>query len=300
MAHSHLSKVVAAAIFLGLACGTAWAKPEADPFDAARDAEAQLNYKGVLLHASRALETTAQSHEHVVQLYRMLGTAAGVLGKTNDAIDAFTKLLAVDPDHKLPRGTSPKITSPFREAGGYWVDRPKGLQVNPMLPTEIGVGKSLSVPVKLEDPLSMTANVRLSYRQQGDVEFKSMEAPVSPNISFTIPADQMPVKSADYNLELYVTALGSTGSELRLNGDPGHPLSVLVRVPKTEVVLHDNGSSTVVVAQPQKEKKPLIKQWWLWTAVGAVVVVGAALGGGLGYYYGRPDTTHTDVNVSSR
>jgi len=283
-----------------LVTGVAWAKPDKDanPFEAAREAEAQLNYKAVLMNASRALEM-ANPHEQLVQLYRMLGTANGVLGKSNDAIDAFTKLLAIDPDHKLPRGTSPKITAPFREAGGYWVDRPKGLQVLPTLPTELAVGKSLAVPVKLEDPLAMTANVRLSWRLQGDVEYKNMEAPVSPNVSFTIPAEQIPAKPADYNLELYVTALSSTGSELRLNGDSAHPLSVLVRVPKTEVVVHDNGSSTVVVAKQQQPKKPLIKQWWLWTAVGAGVVVAVGLGAGLGYYYGRPDTSHVDVNLSS-
>jgi hypothetical protein len=298
MAHPLLTRLVALGIFLG--AGAAWAKGDTDPYEAARDAEAQLNYKAVLMNASRALET-AQPHEHLVQLYRMLGTANGVLGKSNDAIDAFTKLLAIDPDHKLPRGTSPKITGPFREAGGYWVDRPKGLQVLPALPTEISVGKSLTVPVKLEDPLGMTANVRMSWRLQGDVEYKNMEAPMSPNVSFTIPADQIPTKTADYNLELFVTALGSTGSELRLNGDPASPLSVVVRVPKTEVIVHDgNGNNTVVVSGPPKEKKPLIKQWWLWTAVGAVVVVGAAVGGGLGWFYGRPDTTHTDIGITSK
>src|SRR5258706_12478677 len=107
MAYLHLSRLIPVAFFLLM--GVVQAKGAPDPYEAERDAESQLNYKSVLMNASRALES-AQSHEHLVQLYRMIGTANGVLGKSNDAIDAFTKLLAIDPDHKLPRGTSPKIT----------------------------------------------------------------------------------------------------------------------------------------------------------------------------------------------
>src|SRR5262245_55828586 len=75
----------------------AQAKPRGDggdPYDAARDAEARLDYRGVVNHATKALEM-ANSHERLVNLYRLLGTANGVLGKTEDAVDAFTRLLAV-------------------------------------------------------------------------------------------------------------------------------------------------------------------------------------------------------------
>lgn len=309
MAHSARSTYYStffASLFFVFACGTAQAKPadkaEADPYDAARDAEAQLNYKQVVIQANRALES-ANSHERLVNLYRMLGTANGVLGKGDDAVDAFTKLLAIDPDHHLPRGTSPKIMAPFREAGGYWVDRPKGLQVLPTLPPEIAAGKPLSIPVKLDDPLQLTANVRLSYRLQGDVEFKTLTSPVSPNISFLVPADQIPARPTDYNVELYFTALGSTGSELRLDGDPAAPLTIKVAGvhPNETVVVTTNNGTTTTTTTTTSEKKanPILKKWWLWTAVGAVVVVGVGLGVGLGVYYSR-DTSHVDFSITSK
>jgi len=276
-------------------------KPAGDPYDAAREAEGRLDYKGVLNNAAKALEL-ANSHERLVNLYRLMGTASAVLGKTEDAVDAFTKLLAIDPEHKLPRGTSPKINTPFKEAGGYWVDRPGGLQVVPTLPRELNQGKALSVPVRIEDPLSMTTLVRLNYRIQGEPEFSKLETAMSPTVTLTIPPEQLPVKGSDYVLELYVTAVGSTGSELRQAGDASHPLSIAVRAPNlnNEPLVTTTTSGAIVSSVPPKPKKPLIKQWWLWTAVGGVAAVGLGLGLGLGLTVGAPDKTHVDVGLSSR
>ena len=272
----------------------------ADPFEGAREAENRLDYKAVVANASKALES-AQPHDRLVTLYRMLGTAQAVLGKNQEAVDAFTKLLAVDPDHKLPRGTSPKINAPFKEAGGFWVDRPGGLQVTPTLPREVTGGKLVPIPVKLDDALNLTANVRASYRIQGDTEWKKLEAPMSPAVSITIPAAELPVKEVDYVLELYFAALSANGSELRMAGDAARPLSIAVRSPiATSAKVSTTSTGALVISQPEKPKKPLIKQWWLWAAVGGVVLVGVGLGAGLGYAYGRPDMSKVDINLTSR
>jgi hypothetical protein len=273
----------------------------ADPYDAAREAEGRLDYKAVLRNASTALES-AQSHDRLVNLYQMLGTACALLGKSGEAVDAFTKLLAIDPDRKLPRGTSPKIAKPFQEAGGYWVDRPGGLQLSPTLPREINAGKALSVPIKLDDPLNMAVGVRTSYRAQGDVEFKNIETAISPAMTVTIPPEQIPSKPNDYVFELFFTAVSSNGSELRQAGTAANPLSIAVRSLASDnaIVTTTTSGGTVVTGGPVKPKKPLIKQWWFWTAIGAVIVVGAAVGGGVGWYYTKPDTSHTDITLSSR
>src|SRR5215510_2846947 len=148
MAHSLRTTLgVVAAFLISI---SAYAKPEApDPYDAARDAEGRLDYKNVLNNAHKALDLT-QTHDRLVEIFRLMGTANALLGKGDAAVDAFTKLLAIDPDHKLPRGTSPKINVPFKEAGGYWLDRPGGLQVVPTLPHELSQGKALSIPVKVD------------------------------------------------------------------------------------------------------------------------------------------------------
>src|SRR5688572_18323980 len=86
-----------------LVASVSQAKPAAptaaDPYDAARDAEARLDYKSAVTQAQKAL-ALPQTHERLVILYRILGTANGVLGKSDEAVDAFTKLLAIDPEHR--------------------------------------------------------------------------------------------------------------------------------------------------------------------------------------------------------
>lgn len=300
---------IGALSFAGPSLRTAQARPTerravGDPYDAARDAEARLDYKAVVTYASQALELP-NTHERLVNLYRLLGTANGVLGKSDDAVDAFTKLLAIDPEHRLPRGTSPKITGPFKEAGGYWVDRPGGLQIAPTLPREMTGGQALSIAVKLDDPLQMAANVRLSYRLQGDPDFSKLETAVGPTVTFNLSAEQLPARKTDYVVELFFTALSSTGSELRGAGDAAHPSSIAIRAKggsDTTVVTTTTTTptGTVVVTTTQRPvKKPLVKQWWLWTAVG-VVVVGVAVGASLGWYYTRPDGSHTDADITTK
>ena len=297
-----------AAVLLAPVAGVARAATP-DPYDAAHEAESNLDYKTVVTQATEALKL-ANSHERLVELYRLLGTANGVLGRNDDAVDAFQRLLAIDPDHHLPRGLSPKITKPFKEAGGYWIDRPGGLGVAPNLPREVGPNKPIAVAVKLDDPLQMAANVRLSYRREGDPDYQKMEQPaggaislaMAPGINFTIPAAEVQARRTDYMLEVFFTALGPTGSELRTAGDAVHPLQIVVRASRDlePVATTGNGNTLIATTTPEKKKSPaFLKKWWFWTAVGGVVVVGAALGGGLGAYYSR-DTSHTDINLTSR
>jgi hypothetical protein len=302
MAHSRRAKLdVVIGVIILFACSLghqAWAKPEDNPYEAARDAEARLDYKSALKYSKLALER-ANTHDQLVTIYRILGTSNALLGKTEDAVDAFTRLLAIDPDHRLPKGTSPKINTPFKEAGGYWVDRPGGIQLVPSVPKEVAAAKDLMIPVKLEDPLGMVTNLRLSYRTEAGADWRKLEATVTPMIAFTIPASEIPAHPNDYSIEMYVAALGSTGSEVRLAGDANKPMSIVVRVPKESGAVVTISAPGGGVQTVEKKPNPILRKWWLWTAVGGVVVLGAALGGGLGWYYSR-DTSHVDATVTTR
>ncbi len=144
----------------------------------------------------------------------------------------------------------------------------------------------------------MAKTVRVSYRVGGNPDYTKLEAAAALQTTIVIPATELPTKPGDYTLELFVSAIGPTGSELRLSGDTAHPLSVTIHGEAVVVPIEGLGGGGVVTTEPAKPRGPLIKQWWFWTAIGAVVV-GGVVGGTLGWYYGR-DTSHVTVDISSK
>ena len=52
----------------------------------------------------------------VIELYALTGLVAGLTGKSPRAIEAFTRLLVLDPEYKLADRYPPRVTTPFFEA----------------------------------------------------------------------------------------------------------------------------------------------------------------------------------------
>jgi hypothetical protein len=262
-----------------------------ESLEAARKAMSSLRYKVVIQEAPKALAQPGNSHDVLVELYSMLGIANGALGKSQAAADAFTKLLAIEPKYQLPSGLSPKITLPFKEAGGFWLDRPDGLSVKPSPPAQVRAKKAIAVPVAIDDALSMGKTVRLSYRS-GEADWTVLTANAAAKVSFEIPASAVPASPDPYDLEYTVTVLDENGGELRLAGDPTAPLKISV-LPVAATRPVDDRPDLVPSTQPpggttpvEPEARPSIfTKWWFWTAVGVVAIGGAgatywALSGG--------------------
>lgn len=90
--------------------------------DAARKAYADLNYEVCQEEARASLGGPADRTERV-DAYRLLGLCQAALGDTEEARDAFTKMLLLDPAAELPKGLSPRFTSSYLEAKGELLDR---------------------------------------------------------------------------------------------------------------------------------------------------------------------------------
>lgn len=88
--------------------------------DAARKAYADLTYEACRDEAKRAL-LEPSSKEERVEGYRLLGLCQAALEDSEAALDAFVKMLAIDPAAQLPAGLSPRFTSSYLEAKGHWV-----------------------------------------------------------------------------------------------------------------------------------------------------------------------------------
>lgn len=272
---------------------------------AVRAAAGRLAYKDVRTLAVTALATPGNSRAAMVELYRHLGTAHAVLGDEPAALDAFTRLLAIDPDHHMPAGLPPRVMSPFREAGGFWIDRPKGLTVTLTLPASAPTAVDLRVPVTLDDPLQMAATVRLRYRVRGAATFAAVDAPAVPAPTLTVPAAALP---GDGELELYAVAYDVNQGEVSGAGSATSPLVVTIAPPiavvpdpavAAELGLGASAPATTVgtsgTADDGVAGDPIYKKWWFWTAIG-VVAVGA---GGTILYLGSRDSG-VDLSVSAR
>jgi tetratricopeptide (TPR) repeat protein len=96
------SRWVALAIALavsGTFSARAWADASAD-IDAGEAAYAGLDYEKANSLAQKAVGQRGLSHDQVVRAYRLLGRTYAVLGKSQQAIDAFEKLLTYAPDER--------------------------------------------------------------------------------------------------------------------------------------------------------------------------------------------------------
>jgi hypothetical protein len=102
-----------------LALGGATAS-RADALAGAQRAYADVDYARCRDEAGKALAAPADKPARV-DAWRYLGLCAAALGDTEQAREAFKRMLAIDRDARLPEGLSPRFTSSFREAKGSFL-----------------------------------------------------------------------------------------------------------------------------------------------------------------------------------
>jgi hypothetical protein len=87
---------------------------------AAKQAYGDVDYGRCRDKAKAALDEPGSKAERV-EAYRLLGLCSAAHGDTDDAREAFRRMLMIDHDARLPDGLSPRFTSSFREAKGSLV-----------------------------------------------------------------------------------------------------------------------------------------------------------------------------------
>ncbi len=122
-------------------------RAEAAALDAARKAYADLAYEVCRTQAAEALEDPATLPERV-DAYRLLGLCQAAVGDTDAAREAFVKMVAIQPDAELPKGLSPRFTSSYLEAKGFWLGK-KPLEL--VIEEDRSEGKNRIVRIALKD-----------------------------------------------------------------------------------------------------------------------------------------------------
>jgi hypothetical protein len=234
-----------------------------------------LDYESANGIAARVLAGTGLSHDQMVRAYRILALTFATLGKEDQAREAFTTLLMLSPDFELDPNLSPKVTTPFLEARGYW----RGQSVKPGLEVVATMhsNDSARLVVTTRDPTHVIANVTLGYRWGAEGAFTTRPLAIGDSVTVNVPAASNPGES---RLDYYVEGLDGRDSIVFEVGNAGAPKSAVVDAPA-------GGAALAVVASEKPNGgggKSIFTSPIFWTAA-AVVVVGGVLGG---YFALRP------------
>lgn len=274
------------AILLCLLPVTVWAGGPSPDMEKASQLFKQMNYRGALKIAQRALKSAESEPDDLMSAYRIQGLCLSALGKNSKAVQSFKKLLAIDPSYRLSRDISPKLTPPFKKALRLVedIDPISLVHQEPDLP-EVLAGLELKVTIQA-DPLSMISAVRLQYKVRDawrQMKAPSLKAPAT--VSMTLPED-LEGSAIVYYFEAQnrrggiLTRAGSEAEPFRLELIASSSLAVVEPPPPfpdpTKAATDPTSSgSSMAPGDDENGGAAWYQSWWFWTVVGAVVA-GAA------------------------
>ncbi len=267
-----------AAVLAALASAPAAAQefPDNPLIQSGIDLYNDMEYEQSIDTLQRALVRSESVPAQKIAIFKYLALDYLVLGRTEDAQQAFRQLLAIEPDYRLdPAIFSPEHVQFLEGVREQWVAEgrpgyiPPEQRLRPAtldhdLPAEAARGESLEVLTRVDDPDSRVQTVVLAYRPAGETGFVREDArPTANGYSATIPGDRV----APPVIEYYFEALDRNGNVVGRRGDERIPLRVPV---------------------PGEEEGGVWTKWWFWTIIGVGVAaavtipVGVIFGGGGG------------------
>ncbi len=202
----------------------------------------------------------------MVRAYRLLGRTYAVLGKAQQSIDAFEKLLTYSPDEKRDASQTPRIQEAFSEAQGFWAGYPSkpGLDATTVA---LRVHAPGTLRVTLRDPTHQVKKVVIGYRWGGMGSYSTSEQAPADTINVDIPPGPSTVSRFDF----YVDALDGLDDQAFSVGDPAAPKTVIAEA----LPVSANGGSSGGTGVAQGGGHSIFASPVFWIIAG-VVVVGAA------------------------
>ena len=252
---------------------TVWGQ---DALSEARQKLEDLDFPGALEASQRALESAQAGPAELVDAYRIKGLSLSAQDRKKESLDAFIKLLSIDPDFKISADISPKLSAPFQQALVKARDFiPISLVYSPAGPRKNPQLKELSVNLA-SDPHSLVKQLRACYRTGSGPWSRTPPMEVEKPDSYTLP---LPANTQSAELQYYFEALTAAGGVLARAGSRDKPFGAK---PKAVAKAPEPGTVPPVAGGSYEEEKrngdpKWYQTWWFWTAVG-VVVVGASVG----------------------
>lgn len=279
---------------------SAWA---GDDLKEAELLQKKMKYEQSLEMVERVLADPENGPEHLAKAYRIMGLCFSAMGRQDDAVLAFGKLLAIAPGFEMPKEVSPKLTALFYQAMAMSKDRKPITLVHEskILPEPGGPLGGTELSATLEaDPFGMVAAVRLRFHPEGGEEQRLEQHVEGPG---TVLSLKLPPGLQAKEVRYYFEAVNRHGGVLARVGSQSTPFKLRTESEVMEAVTTPQEKKkqptilgTRVVSPPKKDYRA-----YKWTALGlgaACVVLGGVGTGMASHYHDQADATGDPVKLN--
>jgi hypothetical protein len=172
----------------------------------------------------------------------------------------------MDPDFQLDPNLSPRISTPFMEARGFW----RGQSAKPGIEVVATVHSSDSAKlvVTTRDPTHVVSNVNLGYRWGPSGPFTTRPVAIGDGVSVLVPSA---ASVSETRLDYYVEGLDEHDGVVFEVGNATSPKSAVVDAPAA-------AAAAPLLLVEKTPGKSIFLSPIFWTVAG-VVVAGAVVGG---------------------
>jgi tetratricopeptide (TPR) repeat protein len=222
-----------------------------------------LEYEQAIKTLEVALETPSEDKAKIVEGYKALALSYLALGKDDKTLEAFSKLLAIDPSYEFPATLSQQALALFNKArSALPKDPPAALEVkldHEVDPLEPRPGAAISMTIAVtSDPDQRHRRVVVFHRTRGSSDFSSVwavPAAETDKYSVTVSGSQVAGPAFEY----YVVAVDESGAVVGELGSKTAPLALVISKSR-------GGAAT-----------PIYGKWWFWAGLGGAVVAGIVI-----------------------
>ena len=252
---------------------------------------AEIEYDKIIPLMQNLLERRDLSQADILAALGRLAGAYFIIGKTETAKQAYLRILKVDPNYVLVKGSAPKEVKFFgkvkREYTQFQAQQDQRRRDQQLKESGIvGVleqpqirGEPIPFRYRLNDPFNLMTTFQVHYRKAGEINNYSL--PLKPSSEGfwlgSIPGEWSAAER-DYRLEYFLLTHDVAGEALLAQGSATHPLMVSV-------------------VKGASRGQSFYKSTWFWLGVGA-----ALIGTGSFVYtqfYSLPDSDLGKIKVGS-
>lgn len=198
------------------------------------------------------------SRKEYIRLFEQLGIAYAYLERSDDALEAFDMVLALDPGRAISYTLSPKVTFLFEQARKKAQDRPTAM-LDLGWPLELKVGDPIPIDVEvIADPRGLLKKAKLYHRLKGAPEYQAIDLslpPVAGHQQITLWPAAPAAKQAEM-VDVYLVAYDRAGNEVFEWGTKNRPREIPLRYEPPD---------------------PWYTQWYFWAIAGTLVAAGASV-----------------------